>query len=127
MTNGKPATYRGAEVADPRCHQALRPAVAQAATDAARWMTFAIAPVASVPTVDIEHGQTTYASTFAEPLAYGARILHCDRARERTHRRLMRLHFLAGDRTAALRQYPREYEQRVAGFFDEHLASVKRG
>ena len=26
---------------------------------------------ASVPTVDIEHGQTTYASTFAEPLAYG--------------------------------------------------------
>ena len=24
-----------------------------------------------MPTVDIEHGQTTYASTFAEPLAYG--------------------------------------------------------
>lgn len=38
-------------------------------------------------------------------LAYGARILRCDRARERTHRRMMRLHFLAGDRTAALRQY----------------------
>jgi hypothetical protein len=35
-------------------------------------MTFAIAPVASVPTVDIEHGQITYASTLAEPLAYGA-------------------------------------------------------
>ena len=38
-------------------------------------------------------------------IAYGVRILHFDRARERTHRRLMRLHFLAGDRTAALRQY----------------------
>lgn len=38
-------------------------------------------------------------------LAYGARILRYDRARERTHRRMMRLHFLAGDRTAALRQF----------------------
>jgi DNA-binding SARP family transcriptional activator len=38
-------------------------------------------------------------------LAYGARILRSDRARERTHRAIMRLHFLAGDRTAALRQY----------------------
>ena len=37
------------------------------ATDAARWIRFAIAPAASVPTVHIEHGQTTYASTFAEP------------------------------------------------------------
>ncbi len=34
-------------------------------------MRFAIAPAASVPTVDIEQGQTTYASTFAEPDAYG--------------------------------------------------------
>jgi len=40
-------------------------------------------------------------------LAYGARILRFDRASERTHRRLMRLHYLAGDRTAALRQYQR--------------------
>lgn len=38
-------------------------------------------------------------------LAYGARTLRCDEARERTHRRLMRLHYLAGDRTAAMRQY----------------------
>jgi DNA-binding SARP family transcriptional activator len=38
-------------------------------------------------------------------LAYGTRILLCERARERTHRRLMRLHYLSGDRTAALRQY----------------------
>jgi len=38
-------------------------------------------------------------------LAHAMRILGCERARERTHRRLMRLHYLAGDRTAALRQY----------------------
>jgi DNA-binding SARP family transcriptional activator len=36
---------------------------------------------------------------------FGERILQYDPARERTHRRLMRLRFLAGDRTAALRQY----------------------
>jgi membrane peptidoglycan carboxypeptidase len=39
LTNGKPATYKGVNVALPRCHQALRPAVAQAATDAARCVT----------------------------------------------------------------------------------------
>lgn len=38
-------------------------------------------------------------------LAYGSRILRSDRARERTHRSMMRSYFLAGDRTAALRQY----------------------
>jgi DNA-binding SARP family transcriptional activator len=38
-------------------------------------------------------------------LVYAARILRYDRARERTHRQLMRLHYLAGDRTTALRQY----------------------
>jgi DNA-binding SARP family transcriptional activator len=38
-------------------------------------------------------------------LAYGNRILSSDEARERTHRRLMRLHYLSGDRTAALRQF----------------------
>src|SRR5262245_57905658 len=43
------------------------------ATDAARWMRFCIAPEASVPTVAIEHGQMTYASTRADPLAYGLR------------------------------------------------------
>jgi len=42
---------------------------------------------------------------YEKGLTYGARILHYDRAHERTHRRLMRLHYLAGDRTAALRQY----------------------
>lgn len=38
-------------------------------------------------------------------LEFGGRILRFDRAREQTHRRLMRLHCLAGDRTAALRQF----------------------
>jgi DNA-binding SARP family transcriptional activator len=40
-------------------------------------------------------------------VVYGARILRYDRARERTHRRLMHLYYLAGDRTGALRQYAR--------------------
>ena len=38
---------------------------------------------------------------------FGTRILNYDRASERTHRRLMQLHYMAGDRTAALRQYDR--------------------
>ena len=38
---------------------------------------------------------------------YGMRALRYDRARERTHRRMMRLQYLAGDRTAALHQYER--------------------
>ena len=36
---------------------------------------------------------------------YGTRIFQNDPAREQTHRRLMRLHYLAGNRTAALQQY----------------------
>ena len=40
-------------------------------------------------------------------LVFGSRILCYDRARERTHQRLMRLHYLAGDRAAALRQFER--------------------
>ena len=38
---------------------------------------------------------------------YGERILRVDRAREYTHRRLMYLHALIGNRTGALRQYRR--------------------
>jgi len=38
---------------------------------------------------------------------YGAVILRHDRARERTHRQLMRLLYMSGDRTGALRQYDR--------------------
>ncbi len=44
---------------------------------------------------------------FEAGLVYGALILRCERARERTHRRLMRLFYASGDRTAALRQYER--------------------
>jgi len=38
-------------------------------------------------------------------LLYGMRLLSYDPVRERTHRRLMRLYYLNGDRAAALRQY----------------------
>lgn len=44
---------------------------------------------------------------FEEGIVYGTQILRYDLARERTHRRLMRLYYLAGDRTGALRQYER--------------------
>jgi DNA-binding SARP family transcriptional activator len=40
-------------------------------------------------------------------LSYGKRIVCFDRARERTHRNLMRLYYLIGDREEALRQYER--------------------
>lgn len=39
--------------------------------------------------------------------AYGMQVLRSDRARERTHRQLMRMAYLTGDRTGALRQYER--------------------
>lgn len=48
-------------------------------------------------------------------LLYGSLILRYDRARERTHRQLMHLHYMSGDRTAALRQY----ERCVAALKDE--------
>jgi DNA-binding SARP family transcriptional activator len=38
---------------------------------------------------------------------YGIRILRIDYAREKTHQRLMRLFYLSGDRTSALRQFER--------------------
>lgn len=44
---------------------------------------------------------------FERGLAYGRRALCCEPAHEQIHRRLMRLHFGAGDRTAALRQFER--------------------
>jgi DNA-binding SARP family transcriptional activator len=47
------------------------------------------------------------AGRYDSGIGYGARILACDRAREHTHRRLMRIYYLAGDRTSALRQYDR--------------------
>lgn len=38
-------------------------------------------------------------------VVYGMRVLHYDRARERTHRLLMRLYYLSGNRSAALHQF----------------------
>jgi DNA-binding SARP family transcriptional activator len=45
------------------------------------------------------HGQ------YEDGLVYGEAILRYDRARERTHRRMMRLYCLARERTLALRQF----------------------
>lgn len=42
---------------------------------------------------------------YEQGLEHGKRILQVDRAREHTHRRMMRLFYLAGSRTDALRQY----------------------
>jgi DNA-binding SARP family transcriptional activator len=56
-------------------------------------------------------------------LLYGTRILCYDRARERTHRRLMRLHYLNGDRAAALRQF----EQCSAVLEEELSANPSKG
>ena len=44
---------------------------------------------------------------YDDGLAYCAEILRHDRAYERAHRQLMRLCFMSGDRTRALRQYER--------------------
>lgn len=49
-------------------------------------------------------------------LLYGMRIMCYDRARERTHRRMMRLYYLIGDRAEALRQY-----ERCASALEEEL------
>ena len=40
-------------------------------------------------------------------IAFGAQILRYDQARECTHRQLMQLYTLSGDRTQAMRQYER--------------------
>lgn len=42
-----------------------------------------------------------------EGLVYGERLLSQDAAHEPTHRRMMRLHWIAGDRVRALRQFHR--------------------
>jgi DNA-binding SARP family transcriptional activator len=44
---------------------------------------------------------------YQQGIDYGERVLAFDRAHERSHQHLMRLHSLSGDRTAALRQYER--------------------
>jgi DNA-binding SARP family transcriptional activator len=40
-------------------------------------------------------------------ITYASDILRCDRAHERTYRRLMRIYYMAGDRSGALRTYQR--------------------
>ncbi len=40
-------------------------------------------------------------------LAFGGKLLRYDRAYEQAHRQMMRLYFMSGDRTQALRQYRR--------------------
>ena len=49
-------------------------------------------------------------------LLYGSAVLRYDRAHERTHRQLMSLQYLSGDRTAALRQF-----ERCAAALEEEL------
>ena len=49
-------------------------------------------------------------------ILHGLRILSFDRAREHTHQHLMRLQYLAGNRTAALRQF-----ERCSAALDEEL------
>ena len=44
---------------------------------------------------------------YAKGIDYSQRILRCDPARESTYQQLMRLYYLAGDRTTALREYAR--------------------
>ena len=66
-----------------------------------------------------------YCEAHAEPeegLGYGEALLRHDRAHERAHWRLMRLHYLAGDRTAALRQFE---QCRIA--LQEELGTVPGG
>ena len=53
----------------------------------------------------IEYCEATRA--YEAGLEYADRVLRCDVARERTHRHMMLLYYLVGDRTAALRQYQR--------------------
>ena len=55
-------------------------------------------------------------SKYETSIEYGIRILRYDRAREHTHRRLMRLYDLSGKRTDALRQY-----ENCVSILDEEL------
>ena len=50
-------------------------------------------------------GNCEASQNFEAGIDYGQRILSYDRAHERTHYRLMRLKYLAGNRTGAIRQY----------------------
>jgi DNA-binding SARP family transcriptional activator len=53
---------------------------------------------------------------YEEGISFGNRLLGFDRAREHAHRGIMRMLYLSGDRTAALRQY-----ERCVSALDEEL------
>jgi DNA-binding SARP family transcriptional activator len=53
-----------------------------------------------------------------DALLYGDRILEHDRAHERTHVRMMRIHYRSGDRTAAMRQF-----RQCAAILDHELGA----
>jgi len=53
---------------------------------------------------------------YEQGISYGVEVLRHDPARERTHRRLMRLHYLAGRRTESLHQF-----ERCASILDREL------
>jgi DNA-binding SARP family transcriptional activator len=57
--------------------------------------------------VDKLMGYCEAGNRYERGIEYGREILRHDQAHERTHRRLMRLYYLAGDRTEALRQFNR--------------------
>jgi DNA-binding SARP family transcriptional activator len=61
-------------------------------------------------------GYAEVSGEYEKGLACGEQILKYDRARERTHQRMMRLQCLGGDRAAALRQF-----QRCSISLDEEL------
>jgi len=52
-------------------------------------------------------GYSEFHRQYEDGLSFGERLLRQDSARERTYFRLMRLHYLAGDRAGALRQFQR--------------------
>jgi DNA-binding SARP family transcriptional activator len=64
-----------------------------------RLQTMALAMLDRLMTYSQTHGE------YEAGIFYGLRVLRFDRARECTHRRLMQLYALLGDRTSALRQY----------------------
>ena len=52
-------------------------------------------------------GYCEFHQEFEKGIIFGSKILYCDRTRERTYRRLMRLRYLAGDRTGAIHEFKR--------------------
>lgn len=53
----------------------------------------------------VDYFETSH--SYEHGIEHALRILHFDRVHERTYQKLMRLYYLAGDRTSALREYER--------------------